>query len=319
MLKYLAVRVVAIIPLLLAVAVISFSLVGLLELRGSAAEQILQEGAGDPAAVAELEAALGLDEPLPVRFLDWLGSAVRGDFGNSLVFQDVAVTTLIGERIWPTLSIVAVGVLLGSALGIAFGIVSALRPGGWVDRALSVTTAVMLATPGFVLAIFLVIIFAVELGWVEPTGYDWPSDDGWWAWLKSILLPGIALAFPIVAVVQRQLRSSMTNALSSRYVLAARARGLPSGQIVRRHAMRNAMIPTITVIGFQAAGAIGLTVAIERVFAVPGMGSLLVQAVSQRDIPVIQGSLMVAALIVAVVNVAVDVAYGWLNPRIRLS
>ena len=319
MLKYLAVRVVAIIPLLLAVAVISFGLVGLLELRGSAAEQILQEGAGDPEAVAELEAELGLDEPLPVRFLEWLGGAIRGDFGNSLLFQDAAVTTLIGERIWPTLSIVAVGLLIGSTVGIAFGILSALRPGGGLDRSLSVISAVMIATPGFVLAIFLVIVFAVELGWFEPTGYSWPSDDGWWAWLKSILLPGIALAFPIVAVVQRQLRSSMTNALASRYVLAARARGLPSAQIVRRHAMRNAMIPTVTVIGFQAAGAIGLTVAIERVFAIPGMGSLLVQAVSQRDIPVIQGSLMVATLLVAVVNLAVDITYGWLNPRIRLS
>jgi peptide/nickel transport system permease protein len=318
-LKYLAVRVAAIIPLLLAVAVISFSLVGLLELRGSAAEQILQEGAGDPEAVAQLEAELGLDDPLPVRFVDWLGDAVQGDFGNSLLFQDAAVTTLIGERIWPTLSIVAMGLLVGSVVGIGFGILSALRPGGKLDRSLSVTSAVMIATPGFVLAIFLVIVFAVELGWFDPTGYSWPSEDGWWAWFKSIVLPGIALAFPIVAVVQRQLRSSMTNALSSRYVLAARARGLPSGQIVRRHAMRNAMIPTITVIGFQAAGAIGLTVAIERVFAIPGMGSLLVQAVSQRDIPVIQGSLMVATLIVALVNLAVDVAYGWLNPRIRLS
>lgn len=319
MLRYVAVRVAAIVPLLLAVAIISFGLVGLLELRGSAAEQILQEGAGDPEAVARLEAALGLDRPLPVRFVDWLGDAVRGDFGNSLLFQDAPVTTLIGERIWPTLSIVALGLLIGSTVGIAFGVLSALRPGGRLDRALSVTSAVMIATPGFVLAIFLVIVFAVELGWFEPTGYRWPSRDGWWAWFRSIVLPGVALAFPIVAVVQRQLRSSMTNALSSRYVLAARARGLPAGHIVRRHAMRNAMIPTITVIGFQAAGAIGLTVAIERVFAVPGMGSLLVQAVSQRDIPVIQGSLMVATLIVAVVNLGVDITYGWLNPRIRLS
>ena len=319
MLKYLAVRVAAIIPLLLAVAVISFSLVGLLELRGSAAEQILREGAGDEAAVAALEAELGLDQPLPVRFVDWLGGAVRGDFGHSLLFQDASVTALIGERIWPTMSIVAVGLTIGSLFGIAFGLASGLRPGGRLDRGLSVTTAMMIATPGFVLAIFLVIIFAVELGWFDPTGYAWPSRDGWWAWLKSITLPGIALAFPIVAVVQRQLRSSMTNALGSRYVLAARARGLPASQIVRRHAMRNAMIPTITVLGFQAAAAIGLTVAIERVFAIPGMGSLLVQAVAQRDIPVIQGSLMVAALIVAIVNLLVDIAYGWLDPRIRLT
>jgi peptide/nickel transport system permease protein len=319
MLKYLAVRVAAVVPLLMAVAVISFGLVALLELRGSAAEQILQEGAGDPEAVARLEAELGLDEPLPVRFVTWLGGAVRGDFGNSLLFRQAPVSTLIGERIWPTLSIVAVGLTIGSIVGIGFGLASALRPGGGVDRSLSMLSAAMIATPGFVLGILLVIVFAVELGWFEPTGYRWPSQDGWWAWFESITLPGLALAFPIVAVVQRQLRSSMTNALSSRYVLAARARGLPMHQIVRRHAMRNAMIPTVTVIGFQAAAAIGLTVAIERVFAVPGMGSLLVQAVSQRDLPIVQGSLVVATLIVALVNLLVDLAYGWLNPRIRLQ
>jgi peptide/nickel transport system permease protein len=229
------------------------------------------------------------------------------------------VSELIGERIWPTLSIMAVGLLIGSVVGILFGMASALRPGGRTDRTLSVLSAMMIATPGFVLGIVLIIVFAVRLGWFEPTGYSWPSEDGWWAWLKSIVLPGIALAFPIVAVVQRQLRSSMTNAVASRYVLAARARGLPSSSIVRRHAMRNAMVPTVTVIGFQAAAAIGLTVAIERVFAIPGMGSLLVQAVAQRDIPVVQGSLMVATLMVAVTNLLVDLAYGWLNPRIRLS
>jgi peptide/nickel transport system permease protein len=318
-LKYLAYRVAAVIPLLFAVSVISFSLVGLLELRGSVAEEILQEGAGDPEAVAALEAELGLDKPLPVRFVTWLGHAIRGDFGHSLLFRDATVSELISERIWPTLSIVAVGLVIGSLLGIAFGLLSALRPGGRTDRSLSVISAVMIATPGFVLGILLIIVFAVRLGWFEPTGYSWPGEDGWWAWLKSLVLPGIALAFPIVAIVQRQLRSSMTNALNSRYVLAARARGLPSSHIVRHHAMRNAMIPTVTVIGFQAAGAIGLTVAIERVFAIQGMGSLLVQAVSQRDLPVVQGSLIVATLVVAFVNLLVDVAYGWLNPRIRLS
>lgn len=316
--KYIAVRVLAVVPLLLAVAVISFGLVGLLELRGSAAEQILQEGA-TPEAVAKVEAQLGLDDPLPIRFVEWLGGAVRGDFGNSLLFSDASVSTLIGERIWPTLSIVAVGLIVGSLVGIAFGLASGLRPGGRTDRSLSVTSAVMIATPGFVLAIFLVIVFAVRLGWFEPTGYNSPGSDGWWAWLRSITLPGLALALPIVAVVQRQLRSSMTNALASRYVLAARARGLPSTHVVGRHAMRNAMIPTVTVIGFQAAGAIGLTVAIERVFALPGIGSLLVQAVSQRDIPVIQGGLIVATLIVAFVNLLVDLTYGWLNPRIRFE
>jgi peptide/nickel transport system permease protein len=319
MLKYLGFRLLAIIPLMLAVAVISFGLVGLLELRGNVAHEILQEGAADPEAVAAVEAELGLDEPLPVRFGSWLGDIARGDLGNSLLRPNVTVTELINERIWPTLSIVAAGLLIGGTSGIGFGLLSGLNPGGRLDRILSATSAVMIASPGFVIGMLLVIYFAVELGWFNPTGYSWPGEDGWWEWLKSIVLPGAALALPIVAVVQRQLRSSMSNALQSRYVLAARARGVPTHTVIRRHAMRNAMIPTVTVIGFQAAGAIGVAVAIEQVFAIPGIGSLIVQSVSQRDITVVQGTLLVAAFVVAIVNLLVDLTYGWLNPRIRLS
>ena len=319
MLRYLGFRLLAIVPLLVAVAVISFGLVVILELRGSVAQVILQEAAADPEAVAVVEAELGLDDPLPVRFGSWLAGAVRGDFGNSLLRSDVPVMTLIGERIWPTVSIAVVGLTLGSAFGILFGVISGLRPGAVQDRVLSVLSGLMIATPGFVFSMLLILVFSVRLGWFEPTGYRWPADAGWFAWFKSILLPGVALSLPVVAIVQRQLRSSMTNALQSRYVLAARARGVPSSQVVRRHAIRNAMIPTVTVIGFQAAAAIGLTVAIEQVFAIPGMGTLLIQSITQRDITVVQGSLMVAAVVVALVNLLVDLSYGWLNPRVRLS
>lgn len=319
MLRYLALRLAATVPLLLAVAVISFGLVVILELRGNVAQAILQEAAADPEAVAVVEAELGLDDPVPVRFGKWLGGVVQGDLGDSLLRRDVAVTTLIGERIWPTASIAVVGLSLGSVLGIAFGVVSGLRPGALSDRVLSVLSGLMIATPGFVFSMFLIILFSVRLGWFEPTGYQWPAESGWWAWFKSILLPGVALSLPVVAIVQRQLRSSMTMALQSRYVLAARARGVPPGLVVRRHAMRNAMIPTVTVIGFQAAAAIGLTVAIEQVFAIPGMGTLLIQSITQRDITVVQGSLMVAAAVVALVNLLVDLSYGWLNPRVRLT
>jgi peptide/nickel transport system permease protein len=309
----------AIVPLLLAVAIISFGLVVYLEAGGSAAEEILQEGAGDPEAVAAVEAELGLDRPIPVRFVTWLAGAVQGDFGNSLLRPDVPVMTLIGERIWPTVSIAAAGMLIGATVGILFGVLSGLRPGGPADRVVSVVSGLMIASPGFVIAMLLVIVFAVNNHWFEPTGYSWPSEDGWLGWLRSIVLPGCALSLPIVAIVQRQLRSSMANALQSRYVLAARARGVPRSTVVRRHAMRNALVPTVTVIGFQAAAAIGITVAIEQVFAIPGMGTLLVQSITQRDITVVQGALMVAALIVALVNLVVDLSYGWLNPRVRLS
>jgi peptide/nickel transport system permease protein len=317
MLRYIALKFIAMIPLLLAVSIISFGLIGLLELKGNVAEEILGVGAADPAAVAEVEAALGLDDPLPVRYLKWLGNALQGDLGDSLSKPGTPVTRVINERIWPTLSIVALSMALGAAFGILFGILSAIKPGSRLDRTLTVVSASMLATPGFVLAMLMVMLFSVRLGWFDPTGYSWPGQDGWFAWLKSITLPAVALSLPMIAIVQRQLRSSMSAALQSRYVLAARARGIPAGTIIRRHAVRNAMIPTVTVMGFQASNAIGLTIAVEAIFAIPGTGSLLTQAINSRDITVVQGTLMIAAGIVAVVNLLVDLSYGWLNPKVR--
>lgn len=317
MLRYITIKFLAMIPLLLAVSIISFGLIGLLELKGNVVEEILGMGAADPAAVAKVEAALGLDKSLPVRYVEWLGNAVQGDFGDSLSKQGMSVTRVIDERIWPTLSIVAYSMTLSTIFGILFGIFSAIRPGSRLDRTLTVLSATMLATPGFVLAMLMVMLFAVKLGWFDPTGYSWPSQEGWGAWFKSITLPAVALSLPSIAVVQRQLRSSMSAALQSRYVLAARARGVPPSRLIRKHAVRNAMIPTVTVIGFQASNAIGLTIAVEAIFAIPGTGSLLTQAINSRDITVVQGTLMIAAGIVALVNLLVDLSYGWLNPKVR--
>lgn len=318
MLRYLCFKVLSIIPLLLAVAIVSFALVGLLELKGNVAEEILGTGY-TPEAAAQIEKELGLDQPLPVRFVKWLGNAVQGDFGHSLKYPGSTVMGMINEQMWPTMSIVAYSLVFGSLIGIAFGIWSGLKPGSKVDRVLSFASATMIAAPGFVLAMVLVVVFAVKLGWFDPTGYKSPGRDGWWAWFKSITLPSISLGLPTVAVVQRQLRSSMSTALQSRYVLAARARGVPPMTLIRRHAMRNALIPTVTVIGFQASAAIGVTVAVEQVFAINGMGNLLTAAIQARDVTVVQGTLMVAAAIVAVVNLLVDLSYGWLNPKVRFE
>jgi peptide/nickel transport system permease protein len=177
----------------------------------------------------------------------------------------------------------------------------------------------MMSAPGFALGLFLMIFFAAYLGWFDPTGYLSLSQYGFLPWIKSITLPSVALALPVVAVIQRQLRSSMTNALQSPYVLAARARGLSRSTIVRRHALPNAMIPTVTVIGFWAASALGLTTAVEIVFNIPGTGSLLVDAILRRDVTVVQGCLLISAVVVASVNLLVDISYAWLNPKVRLS
>lgn len=317
MAKYIAFRVLATIPLLLAIAALTFGISVAMESRGSIAVSVCGEGATIE-CVTEVETALGLDDPLPTRFLSWLGGVVQGDLGTSLANRNQMVSDLIAERIWPTLSIVTLSLLIGISGGMFFGIVSAIRPGGFLDRLLSVTAASVIAFPGFILGMLLSWWLAVQWGWFDPVGYV-PLSESFTGWLKSITLPAVALALPTLAIVQRQLRSSMANALQSRYVLAARARGVPAPTLIGRHALPNAMIPTVTVIGFRAAAAIGLTVAVEVVFGIRGMGELLVTSIVNRNVTVLQGGMIVVGLAVATVNLLVDISYGFLNPKVRLE
>ncbi len=317
MVKYIGSRLLATIPLVFAVVVVSFLIAVAMEARGSVAAQVCGEGA-TPQCIADIENQLGLDDPIPTRFARWFGDVITGDLGTSLLNQDATVSGLIGERIWPSISIVALSLILGVTAGMAMGIVAAIRPGGLVDRIMSVVAASVIAAPGFILGMLLSWGIAVELGWLPPAGYV-PLSESFWGWLESILLPSIALGLPTVAIVQRQLRSSMANALQSRYVLAARARGVGRVKLIGRHALPNAMIPTVTVIGFRAAAAIGLTTAVEIVFGVRGMGELLVTSIVQRNVTVLQGGMIVVGLVVAVVNLLVDISYGFLNPKVRLE
>lgn len=317
MAKYIAFRVLAAIPLLLAIAALTFGISVAMEGRGSIAVSVCGEGATIE-CVTEVETALGLDEPLPKRFLNWLGDVMQGDLGTSLANSNQQVADLIGERMGPTLSIVSLSLLLGVSAGMILGIAAAIRPGGLLDRALSIVAASVIAAPGFILAMLLSWWLAVKWGWFNPVGYV-SFNESKFEWLKSITLPAVALALPTLAIVQRQLRSSMANALQSRYVLAARARGVPASKLIVRHALPNAMIPTLTVIGFRAAAAIGLTVAVEVVFGIRGMGELLVTSIVNRNVTVLQGGMIVVGLAVAIVNLIVDISYGFLNPKVRLD
>lgn len=317
MAKYIGFRLLATIPLLFAIAVVTFLISVAMEANGSIAGQVCGEGA-TLECVAEIEEQLGLNDPIPVRFVSWLGDIIRGDLGTSLLNSESSVNGLIGERIWPTISIVGFSLLIGVTIGMGMGIVAAISPGGRVDRSMSITAASVIAAPGFIIGMLLSWGIAVKLGWVNPTGYV-PLSESFTEWLKSITLPSIALALPTLAIVQRQLRSSMANALQSRYVLAARARGVGRTKLIMRHALPNAMVPTITVIGFRAAAAIGLTTAVEIVFAIRGMGELLVTAILNRNLPILQGGMLIVGLVVAVVNLAVDISYGFLNPKVRLD
>ncbi len=272
----------------------------------------------DEETLAAISAELGLDDPIPTRFAAWFGSVLQGDLGTSLSNENTTVTSLIGERIWPTLSIVTFSLLIGVSLGMVMGIVAAIRPGGLLDRSLSVTAAGVIAAPGFIIGMLLSWGIAVELGWLDPVGYVSLSES-FTGWLKSITLPAIALSLPTLAIVQRQLRGSMANALQSRYVLAARARGVGRTKLISRHALPNALVPTVTVIGFRAAAAIGLTTAVEIVFGIRGMGEMLVSAIVNRNVTVLQGGMIVVGLVVAFVNLLVDISYGYLNPKVRLD
>ncbi len=314
MLRYILERLLIMIPLLFSVGVLAFLLVDLIP--GSPAEVMLQDAA-TPENVAILKEQMGLNDPLPQRFVRWMSGAAVGDFGNS-VLTGRPVTEMLLERLEPTMAIAIAGLLLGIIVGLLTGITAGLYPGSLVDRLITIATSALVGIPGFLLGIILIIYFALHLGWFPVIGYS-PISEGVGEWLRSITLPSFALAIPTGALVARQMRSSMSNVLQSKYIQAARAGGIPRWKIVSRYALPNAMIPVITVIGFRIAVILGSTFVIELVFNISGIGRLLVKSVLDQDVPVIQGGMVLVALIVAISSLLIDLSYAWLNPRVRLS
>ncbi len=314
MLRYILQRLLITIPLILSIGILAFFLVDLIP--GSPAVVMLQDAA-TPENIAILEEQMGLNDPLPQRFIRWMSGALVGDFGES-VLTERPVTEMLLERLQPTMSIAVGGLLLGIVLGLFFGISAGLYPGSILDRVITILTSTLIGVPGFLLGIILIIYFALEQGWFPAIGYV-PIQDGFSEWLNSITLPAIALAIPTSALVARQMRSSMSNVLQSKYIQAARAGGVPRWRIVSRYALRNAMIPVVTVIGFRIAVILGSTFVIELVFNISGIGRLLVKSVLDQDVPVIQGGMVLVALIVAISSLLIDLSYAWLNPRVRLD
>jgi peptide/nickel transport system permease protein len=283
---------------------------------GSPAETIV--GNGDPEAVAQVEAQLELDRPLGEQYVDWLRGAVRGDFGEALVAdRGEEVSTLLGERLPATLALAIGALVVSTILGIAVGIVAGLHPGSRLDRAIAVVGSVWLALPNFLIAMFAAWLVGARLGWFPVTGLP-PLTEDPLGWLHALVLPVLALSLAPAAITARQMRGALADVLQQDYVRTALASGVPRGRIVWRHAMKNALVPVVTVIGFQAATLIGGTVLAEQVFAISGLGQLGVAAVLDHDYPVVQGFIMVAALAVVVGNLIVDVVHGWLDPKVRV-
>lgn len=274
--------------------------------------------AGDAATVEQIDEVrteMGLDDPLLVRFGQWVSDAVRGDFGESLISNE-SISSILGRTIAPTVSMLLVSLLITLVVGVMGGSLAALRPGGVVDRLVVATTSVAVAIPGFFLGLVLVSWFAVGLGWFPAVGYVGITESPG-EWLHHIILPSIALSTVTAAEVTRQLRGSLTDVLQSEYIVAARARGVSSRTLVIRHALKNAALPVLTILGVRVSQLIGGTVVIETVFNIQGMGRTLVNAALNADIDVVLGITVVAALVVLVTNLLIDVVQPVLNPRLR--
>ncbi len=268
-----------------------------------------------PEQVQEVTVRLGLDRPVHVQYVAWLGNAVRGDFGLSIQNRE-PVRDLIAQRIPATLQLGLVATLVGLLLGIPVAVVSALRPGSWIDRMLSGWSALALGVPTFWLGILLILLFAVQLRWLPAASTYVSVFESPWEALRNVLLPAVTLGVYVSGIFARFLRASLLGELKADYVRTARSKGLPERDVVGRHVMRNALLPFVTIVGLMMANFIGGTVVTESVFTYPGLGRLLIQAISTRDYPLIQGCILFILVVFVLINLLVDVLYAYIDPRI---
>jgi peptide/nickel transport system permease protein len=295
-------------PILVLSSFITYSL-GALS-NSNPAATILGQDAATPAAVAKLDKVLGLDKPLVVQYWDWLTQAVRGHLGTSY-FTQIPVSQSIAQRLPVDLSIAILAVILAVVIGGTAGTVAAIRRGGIVDRSVTVICSVVSTLPAFVVGIILVVIFAVAVHWLPANGYTGPTQ-GIGPWLQHIILPSLALALQVAADIARQLRTSLVAVLDQNYIVGAKVRGLPYRRVLIRHALRNAAGPALTILGYDFPMMLAGAVAAEAVFSLPGLGQLLLEAAQTRDIPVVQGVLLVVSTFVIVVNLVVNSLLAWL-------
>lgn len=278
----------------------------------------------DPSVADALRAKMGLDQPLPVQYVLWMGRLLQGDLGTSLYGSNISVTRIIGEAIPRTLSLAFLSAIVAIAIAIPAGIISALRKNSWLDYTFTFFAFLGLSMPGFWLGIILIIIFAVNLRWLPAIGYNplWTMTDSGleitlWPWLRTLILPATATGTAFSAVLARMTRSSMLEVLNADYIRVARAKGLRERMIVYRHALRNALIPVVTVMGIAFALLMTGTVIIENVFAIKGLGRVLIQGILNRDYPVVQGAILLVSTIFVFSNLLVDILYTMIDPRIR--
>jgi peptide/nickel transport system permease protein len=313
MLRLVARRLALSVPLVFVVSALTFVLLALTP--GDPAFAILGPYAPE-SSYAQLREQLGLNDPIWVRYWEWLSAAVHGDFGTSL-FTGQSVMDAIVQRLPVTTSLIIGALVLSTIIGVGLGVLAAVRRGASA-RAIDVGSLVGMAIPSYWLALVLVAVFAVRWGLLPATGYVALADSpGEWA--RSLVLPVTVLAISGVAVLAKQTRDAMLDVLSRDFIITLRARGVSERSIILKHGLRNAAIPVVTIVGLLFVGMLSGTVFVETVFAMPGLGGLAVQGTLQHDIPVVQGTAVVFTLIVVAVNLLADLAYGWLNPKARLA
>jgi peptide/nickel transport system permease protein len=312
MLAYVIRRILATIPVMAVVALFVFSLLYIAP--GDPAAVIAGDQA-TPADVERIRQSLGLDRPFLVQFGDWLWHIVHANLGTSM-FTGLPVTELIAQRIEPTLSLMAVTLVFAIAVAVPLGVVAAWRAGTFIDRAVMAFAVFGFSVPVFVVGYLLAFVFALKLEWLPVQGYT-PLSEGLWPWFENLILPAIALGCVYIALIARITRAAMLEVLAQDYIRTARAKGLGQPGILFVHALKNASVPIVTVIGIGIALLIGGAVVTESVFVIPGLGRLTIDAILRRDYPVIQGVVLLFSFVYVLVNLLIDLAYTVLDPRIR--
>jgi peptide/nickel transport system permease protein len=271
---------------------------------------------GDPTAAAQIRQKFGLDQPVWVQYGKWFALVLQGDFGTSLLGSRIEVSRVLIEAMPRTLSLAALAFLVATAIAVPAGLISALKRHSAFDHTVTFLAFLGLSMPEFWLAILLIIVFAANLHWLPAIGYA-PLADGFWPWLSHLILPAIAVGTTFAAIIARMIRSSMLEVLKTDYMQVARAKGLLTPRLIFVHAFPNALIPVVTVMGIVLALLMVSTVVVENVFAIKGLGRVLVQGIFNRDYPVVQGAILVVSAIFVFANLAVDVLYTVIDPRIR--
>ena len=314
MFKLIVQRLLALVPLLFIVSVLTFSFTSLLP---SDPVDLIIGDLGTQEQYDMVRERLGLNEPVVLRYVEWLGRAVQGDLGTSF-FNSVSVTGAVMQRLPVTLSLTVVSALIAVVVGVGAGIAAALRPRSWIDRLATLGATIGQAIPNFWFGLIMVAVFAVNLRWFPATGFT-PISASPWDWLRSVTLPALALGLSSSAAIARQVRSAMVGVLQQDYIRAARAQGLSARRVVFKHALTNAMVPVVAVLSFQITVLLGGALIVEQVFAINGLGTLAITAVRRQDIPMIQGLVLVMVALVVIVQLATDGVYGLLNPKARPS